>query len=34
MFKLTKFKICIIEMIPGITLIGALPFMGLVCRYC
>jgi hypothetical protein len=28
MFKLTKFSICIV----GITIIGALPFMGLTCR--
>ena len=29
MFKLTKFKICTIGMITGITLIGALSFVGL-----
>jgi hypothetical protein len=32
MFKLTKFSICIVGMIVGITIIGALPFMGLTCR--
>ena len=34
MFKLTKFSICIVGMIVGITIIGALPFMGLSCRWC
>ena len=32
MYKLTKFSICIVGMIVGITIIGALPFMGLTCR--
>ena len=34
MLKLTKFNICIIGMMVGITLIGALPFIGLACSHC
>jgi hypothetical protein len=32
MFKITKFKVCVIGMIVGIGLISLLPFMGLTCR--
>ena len=34
MFKITKFNICIIGILVGITLLSLLPFMGLACRWC
>jgi hypothetical protein len=34
MFKITKFKVCIIGMVVGVGLISLLPFMGLTCRWC
>ncbi|HEY6886112.1 MAG TPA: hypothetical protein VI278_18935 [Nitrososphaeraceae archaeon] len=34
MFKITKFKVCVIGMIVGVGLISLLPFMGLTCRWC
>ena len=34
MFKITKFKICVIGMIVGVGLISLLPFMGMTCRWC
>jgi hypothetical protein len=34
MFKITKFKVCIMGMIAGVGLISLLPFMGLTCRWC
>jgi hypothetical protein len=34
MFKITKFNICIIGILVGITLLSLLPFMGLTCRWC
>jgi hypothetical protein len=34
MLKITKFNICIIGILVGITLLSLLPFMGLACRWC
>ena len=34
MFKVTKFKICVIGMVVGVGVISLLPFMGLTCRWC
>jgi hypothetical protein len=34
MFKITKFNLCMIGMFVEIGLITALPFMGLLCRWC
>ena len=34
MFKITKFKVCVIGMVLAVGLISLLPFMGLTCRWC
>ncbi|MFL6317753.1 MAG: hypothetical protein ACJ71K_05940 [Nitrososphaeraceae archaeon] len=34
MFKITKFKVCVIGMLVGVGLVSLLPFIGLTCRWC